>query len=467
MKNLKVIGMFILLIAVSLMFTINASAAEKVMWGKTELKLGQIGKITILEDTPLVKLESNGVLATVRSMKKGEEYRVYSFKGNQGGLYGLGGGNFVQKNTKVKYETPSKSKLALLKKESKPVKKVYSTKEIVDLNDQKIVLIETDSSQGSGIVIGNGLILTNQHVIEGATGATITFNDGQQFEVIGIVESDVNKDIALLKTKKFKTAGVTIRPTSNGLSKGEKVIAIGSPVGLQNTVSEGIISSFRTSEGVSYIQTNADIDHGSSGGSLFDTSGELIGMTTSVIDSGSANLNFAIASEELVPMVNKYKNKNYDSILASFPFPTTSDEAPGLGDISLGMTMEQVRNLSAGSYLSEDNNHLVYSDVTVLGYLADVIYQFQNNRLVAINVYHYVVDDIQDLDTLERFFVVLYDEVSKIYGEADELDTDWNNDEVDYHLSAYWTRPDHVTMVTVNMTINSNTFGGLSISILE
>lgn len=88
--------------------------AAKVMWGKTELKLGQIGKVTVLSDTSLVKLESDGSLTTVRPMKKGEEYRVYSYNNNHGGLYGVGGGSYVQKSTKVKYETPSKSKLALL-----------------------------------------------------------------------------------------------------------------------------------------------------------------------------------------------------------------------------------------------------------------------------------------------------------------------------------------------------------------
>lgn len=86
----------------------------KVMWGKTELKIGQIGKVTILSNTNLVKMESDGSLTTVRPLKKGEEYRVYSYKSNHGGLYGVGNGSFVQKSTNVKYETPSKSKLALL-----------------------------------------------------------------------------------------------------------------------------------------------------------------------------------------------------------------------------------------------------------------------------------------------------------------------------------------------------------------
>ncbi|WP_427138441.1 hypothetical protein [Psychrobacillus psychrodurans] len=86
-------------------------ASTRVRWGKTELKIGQIGKATILAHTTLVKLGSNGSLITVRTMKKGEEYRVYNYKSNHGGLYGVGGGNFIPQNSKVKYETPSKKKV--------------------------------------------------------------------------------------------------------------------------------------------------------------------------------------------------------------------------------------------------------------------------------------------------------------------------------------------------------------------
>ncbi|UAW07777.1 stress protein [Psychrobacillus phage PVJ1] len=109
----------------------SASAATKVMWGKTELKLGQIGKATILSDTTLVKLESNGTLSNVRKMKKGEEYRVYSYKSNNGGLYGVGGGSYIQKSAKVKYETPSKSKLALLQQGSAKENVSLTTEDVI------------------------------------------------------------------------------------------------------------------------------------------------------------------------------------------------------------------------------------------------------------------------------------------------------------------------------------------------
>lgn len=96
----------------------NTEASMRVMWGKTELKLGQTGKVTILDLSELVTLKSDGSLSSVRTLKKGEEFRVYSYKREHGGLYGVGGGSYVKKSNKVKYETPSKGKLAALKEAS-------------------------------------------------------------------------------------------------------------------------------------------------------------------------------------------------------------------------------------------------------------------------------------------------------------------------------------------------------------
>ena len=115
MKNLlKVFVVIALLLTMNVMFSTQADAA-KIMWGKTELKEGQIGKVTILAETDLVKFNNEGKLTKVRTLKKGDEYRVYSYKAGQGGLYGVGGSSYVQKSAKIKYETPSKSKLEQLK----------------------------------------------------------------------------------------------------------------------------------------------------------------------------------------------------------------------------------------------------------------------------------------------------------------------------------------------------------------
>lgn len=114
-KIVKLVLLAVLVFNINIFNPSNASAAtNKVMWGKTELKLGQIGKVTIKSPTALFKLEKNNTLTKVRDLKAGEEFRVYSYKNIDGGLYGVGGGNFIYNIQVVKYETPSKSKLALL-----------------------------------------------------------------------------------------------------------------------------------------------------------------------------------------------------------------------------------------------------------------------------------------------------------------------------------------------------------------
>ncbi|WP_197206586.1 S1C family serine protease [Cytobacillus firmus] len=471
----KLLAVLLVFMVIFGMFTPSSNAEDKsfcdqfkgikkIWWDGIELKSGQIGRLTILKDTSLFKLQGEKKVFT-RTLKKGEFYRIYAFKP---GKLSVGGGYFVDRDVKVSYSTPSKNKLAAVacingsypSQNSSP--KVYTTKEIVDQNDDKVVLIETNRSQGSGIVVGNGLILTNHHVMEGASQARVTFNNGQQFEVQGIVESDPNKDIAIIKTvKTFNKSSVSIRSSSQGLSKGEKVVAIGSPEGLQNTVSEGIISSFRSFNGVSHIQTNAEITFGSSGGGLFSTSGQLIGITTSGI--GDANLNFAVASEEFVPVVNRYAKLTHGSIKASFPKISISL----LGGISLGMTKQQVKQQSSGMLLEEGSDKLVFQNVSVLDYPANVIYEFDNNILTAVNVYHNIAENVGDLSLLEDYFINIYQKITPYYGEPEHLDTDWMDDEEGYVLSAYWTAVDHDTMLIVQITFDYDSYGGLRISIRQ
>lgn len=89
---------------------------NKVMWGKTELWKGQLGKVTIKEITTLWKLENNGNYTKVRDLKVGDEYRVYRYLDDRNGMYGVGAGMYVERNSsKVLYETPSKRNLRLVR----------------------------------------------------------------------------------------------------------------------------------------------------------------------------------------------------------------------------------------------------------------------------------------------------------------------------------------------------------------
>ena len=142
--------------------------------------------------------------------------------------------------------------------------------------EDSIVYAQTNKMQGSGIVLStNGLIATNYHLIENASTIQFIFNDGQIYQgkttVVGL---DPQRDIALLRIEK---SGLTPSLVSETYAVDDMVTAIGSPHGIRNTATTGIISGFDQD----VISTTAVIAKGSSGGGLFDASDRLIGMTSS------------------------------------------------------------------------------------------------------------------------------------------------------------------------------------------
>ena len=157
-----------------------------------------------------------------------------------------------------------------------------------------------ERGQGSGFVVeADGVIWTNAHVVEGADTVTVTLRDGREFsgEVVG---EDPLTDVAVIKVQAQDLPTVTLG-NSEQLRPGEWAIAIGNPLGLDNTVTAGIISATgRTSaqirvpdKRVQFIQTDAAINPGNSGGPLLNERGEVIGINTAII-GGAQGLGFAI-----------------------------------------------------------------------------------------------------------------------------------------------------------------------------
>lgn len=153
---------------------------------------------------------------------------------------------------------------------------------------------------GSGFVIGaDGVILTNAHVVEGADTVNVTLKDGRSFQgqVLG---ADKVTDVAVVKIEANNVPVVAIG-NSDKLLSGEWAIAIGNPLGLDNSVTAGIISATGRSstdvgvpdKRVGFIQTDAAINPGNSGGPLLNASGQVIGMNTAIIQ-GAQGLGFAI-----------------------------------------------------------------------------------------------------------------------------------------------------------------------------
>ncbi len=159
------------------------------------------------------------------------------------------------------------------------------------------------NSLGSGFVIDpSGLVVTNNHVIEGADEITVIFTDGSKLKVTEVVGRDPKTDIALLRVKPKDPLPSVKFGDSNKMRVGDWVMAIGNPFGLGGTVTVGVISATRRDiqSGLydEFIQTDAAINRGNSGGPLFDMDGEVIGVNTAIISptGGSIGIGFAVPS---------------------------------------------------------------------------------------------------------------------------------------------------------------------------
>jgi len=176
--------------------------------------------------------------------------------------------------------------------------------------DSVVLIVVSDESgkqfaQGSGFVLSaDGRIATNHHVIEGARSAVVKLNNGAFFPVEGVLADDPDQDIAIIKVPGRGLPALSLAD-SDRISVGDRVVAIGSPLGLQNSVSDGIVSAIREdSKGKHWIQTTAAASHGNSGGPLLSVQGEVVGVVTLKLSEGE-NLNFAVPSKLLSPLLLK------------------------------------------------------------------------------------------------------------------------------------------------------------------
>jgi len=164
-------------------------------------------------------------------------------------------------------------------------------------NVNSTVTIETDNGLGSGFFVGENIIATNYHVIEGATEAyCYTNNSTTKYKIEGYLAADKSVDLILLKVQGLNKP--TIKFATTTATPGQKIFVLGSPKGLPATISDGIVSGLRDFEGYRLIQITAPISPGSSGGPVLNSNGELIGISVGQFADGQ-NLNFAIPKSNL------------------------------------------------------------------------------------------------------------------------------------------------------------------------
>ena len=197
-----------------------------------------------------------------------------------------------------------------------------------------------EQSLGSGVIVdASGLVVTNNHVVEGADEVKIAFADGREFET-KVLSKDATVDLAVLKIEGEGPFPTIPLADSDDLATGDLVLAIGNPFGIGQTVTNGIVSALaRNHIGVNdfgfFIQTDAAINPGNSGGALIDMKGRLVGVNTAIFSrsGGSNGIGFAIPSNMVATFVRAAKNGGrFERPFVGADFaPVTADIAEALG----------------------------------------------------------------------------------------------------------------------------------------
>ncbi len=242
-----------------------------------------------------------------------------------------------------------------------------------------VVQIETDLGLGSGVVFDDGLILTNDHVIDGATQVSVRTSDGRSLVAV-VLGSDPRNDIAVLQVD--AAAGLPVAPLAldSETLVGQTAIAIGSPFQLQQTVTSGIVSALNrpvpnSAGGFSaMIQTDAPINPGNSGGALADIDGEVIGINTSIRTDGTGNssigIGFAVPIQEAIDVAQRILNGESleVGVLGVSNAQNTTDNAVGVvvGEVVAGSAADQA-GLQVGDRVLKVNDAPVTNFAEVVG----------------------------------------------------------------------------------------------------
>lgn len=208
------------------------------------------------------------------------------------------------------------------------MRKELSAREIVERYKPAIVRIENDMGAQIGVGTGflvspEGRIATNLHVIAGGGALTVKLSDGSEHVVHRVVAVDANRDLAVIEIDAPAKMPTVPLGNSDVVVPGDAVVAIGNPMRLDFTVSDGLISSVRPIEEDVILQISAPISQGSSGGPLFNSFGEVIGVATMVSSAGQ-NLNFGVPINYLRPLILHEGSESVENFAKRFARPASS-----------------------------------------------------------------------------------------------------------------------------------------------
>lgn len=249
-----------------------------------------------------------------------------------------------------------------------------------DLLDWQPKMVNT--GQGSGVIVdAAGYVLTNNHVIDGAAQIDVYLSDGRKIEAAVVVGFDPLTDLAVLK---IDADGLIACPwgDSNALEVGDWVLALGTPFGLDRTVTAGIVSARRAPGDVNrnpymnFVQTDAAVNPGNSGGPLVNLQGEVVGINTMIVGETYRGISFAIPSETAQEVYDRLKStgRYARGWLGVNPRDVTADEAQqfGLEEARGALVTEVLPNSPAQAAGIQAGDVIVDWDGAAIDYAIDL-----------------------------------------------------------------------------------------------
>lgn len=185
----------------------------------------------------------------------------------------------------------------------------YSPAEIFRMYAPSVVSVQVKTSRGDGggtgfLIDTAGVVVTNHHVVKDATAVSVKLMDGTRIANLELLTSDEDLDLALLRLHTQAALKPVLLGRSEDIEVGEPVVSIGNPLGLEHTLTDGVVSARRIWQGRKVIQMSAPVSPGNSGGPVFDRHAQVVGITFAKINPLiGENLNMAVPVDSLRPML--------------------------------------------------------------------------------------------------------------------------------------------------------------------
>jgi len=223
-----------------------------------------------------------------------------------------------------------------------------TTAQIADRATPSVVIVENfnedgeKAEQGSGYVFSDdGIVITNYHVIRGARSLTVKVPGSEPYRVDSVLGYEIDHDVAALQVPGSSLPALSTE-TIEQPKVGDRVVAIGAPLGLESTVSEGIVSALRDAGTMHIIQTTASISPGSSGGPLLNEYGKVIGLTTATMLNGQS-INFVVSARHVSELLSRKRPMSLEEMLSqtqvSEPLMSSTIMVPARSAMQLRFTV--------------------------------------------------------------------------------------------------------------------------------